>query len=811
MELSKMVFKIATATNAKSTAWKNKSFTWAQLVEKFASAKVTEETYREFISASKAEQGNIKDVGAFMGGELFGNRRNKNNVGERSLLALDIDFGESDFPDKFYGIINCACIIHGTHKHNPKANVYRYRVIIPLSEPVDSEQYEAIARKVAELTGIDLYDRTTFQPERCMFYPSVSRDVDFDFVDFSQLNEETLDVQKYLGYYENWRDVTEWAYHKDEKGEARNLAREQQNPTLKDGIVGDFCRAYTISEAIEKYLPEVYEPTDKEDRWTYTGGSTSGGMLTFDDMFAYSFHNNDPIQGNHVFNAFDLVRVHLFGKMDKGQDKRPSMDAMAELVNKDEKVAAARATRLTAKAAAIVDDFEELYSDEVPEATDVEAVTEEYTDAMAELETDKRGAYLPSAKNLGLIMQHDPALKGLIARDLFKERRVVTRVPIWRPKDNTSDFQDVDFSGVRKHIEDMYGITSSAKIDDAIALSAEQNSFHPVQSYLTGLVWDGVPRVDTVLIDIMGAEDNIYTREAFRIMLVGAVKRIFQKGCKFDSMLVMVADQGTGKSTLCKKLGKNWFSDSLTSMEGTRAFEQLQGSWIIEVGELSAMKKAEVELVKNFITKTEDSFRPAYGRVTKNFPRQCVFIGTTNKDEFLKDATGGRRFLPVRCKVNPNTHLIFEPAIDDFVDQLWAEAVQMYYRKVSTLLSPEAEMIAEAGREEHYEADPRTSAIQKYVDMYVPLCWDKMNQLERKMYYANYDEDEVDKEKCMLMDFVSAPAVLVEALDFEIGKIKRTDAADITGVLNRMPGWERGVRRCKAHGQQRGYVRKDKC
>ena len=309
MELSKMVFKIATATNAKSTAWKNKSFTWAQLVDKFTSARVTEETYREFISASKAEQGNIKDVGAFMGGELFGNRRNKNNVGERSLLALDIDFGDADFPERFYGIINCACIIHGTHRHNPQANVYRYRVILPLSEPIDSEQYEAVSRKVAELTGIDLYDRTTFQPERCMFYPSVSRDVPFDFVDYSQINDEPLDVQKYLGYYEDWHDTSEWAYHKDEKGEVRSLAKAQQDPTLKEGIVGDFCRAYSISEAIKEYLSDVYEPTEKPDRWTYTGGSTSGGMLTFDDTFAYSYHNNDPIQGNHVFNAYDLVPV----------------------------------------------------------------------------------------------------------------------------------------------------------------------------------------------------------------------------------------------------------------------------------------------------------------------------------------------------------------------------------------------------------------------------------------------------------------------------------------------------------------------
>ena len=162
-------------------------------------------------------------------------------------------------------------------------------------------------------------------------------------------------------------------------------------------------------------LSDVYEPTEQDDRWTYTGGSTSGGMLTFNDMFAYSFHNNDPIQGNHVFNAYDLVRVHKFGKLDKGADRKNSTEAMNELVNKDAKVAAARARMLAVKAGEIMDDFDDVI--EVEEATDNEVATT-YEDAMAKLETDKRGAYLPSAKNLGLIMKYDPNLKGLIARDL---------------------------------------------------------------------------------------------------------------------------------------------------------------------------------------------------------------------------------------------------------------------------------------------------------------------------------------------------------------------------------------------------------
>ena len=131
----------------------------------------------------------------------------------------------------------------------------------------------------------------------------------------------------------------------------------------------------------------------------------------------------------------------------------------------------------------------------------------------------------------------------------------------------------------------------------------------------------------------------------------------------------------------------------------------------------------------------------------------------------------------------------------------------MYYSKTSTLLSPEAEALAEQYREEHYESDPRSCAVQKYAEMYVPLDWEKLNSLERKMYFANYDESEVDKSKCMLIDFLSVPAVLIEALDIEVGKIKRTDAADAAAILSKLAGWERAVRRSKAYGQQRGYAR----
>ena len=818
MEIRDLKITIATAASAVSTSWKNKVLTWGEFVTMMSNARVTNETYREFMSMPKAEQGRVKDVGAFVGGELLSRKRTKANIGERSLIALDIDFGEKDFAEQFGATIQKAFFIHGTHKHNFDKGVYRYRILMPIDRPVDNEEYEALTRKVAELTGMDLYDRTTFQPERCMFFPSVPSDVPYYFEDFTDVYPEVLEVDKYLDMYEDWSDTTEWAYHKDEKGEARNLAKEQQDPTLKTGSIGDFCRAYTISEAIEKYLPEIYTPTDKPDRWTYTGGSTSGGMITYDDLFAYSHHSTDPIQGNHVFNAYDLVRIHLFGKLDKRADSKVSITEMNRLVYNDEKVKALLAKKNGEEAAETLAEFNVLKVDDTPvvDAEDrgneprrltADEVGEQIAAVTAQLDDDGKGGVANSSKNISIILRKDPLIGKLIARDLFKDRRVVSRTPHWRLKDTSLDFQDVDFAGIRKHIEDIYGVSSVQKVDDAIALEAEFNAFHPIQDYLNGLSWDGIPRVERLLIDYMGAEDSQYSKDAIRVMLVGAVKRVFEKGCKFDTMLVMKSDQGAGKSTLIRMLGKKWFSDSLTSMDGKDAFEQLQGNWLIEVAELSAMRKSEVESIKNFISKTEDSFRPAYGRVTKNFPRQCVFFGTTNKDDFLKDATGNRRFIPVEVKANARTHELFEPAFENYVDMVWAEAVAMYRAGATTLLSRESEAAAEERRAAHLERSGWHGEVDKYLNMKVPADWGTMSSVERSMYFDNYDE-EMTAADYQVMSETSVRAIMAEVC--KSNNADRRLSNEIKDLMLGFKDWEfRGmVGTDKTYGKQASYVRK---
>jgi predicted P-loop ATPase len=250
----------------------------------------------------------------------------------------------------------------------------------------------------------------------------------------------------------------------------------------------------------------------------------------------------------------------------------------------------------------------------VEKEVDPEAESVEW---MKELEVDTRGAYLSSDANLNLIFANDPRLKRLFRQNDFDGKRYVFGNLPWRRVVKPEPVKNVDYSGVRNYLGCVYGITSSLKIDDAMALEFERNHFHPILDYLNDLKWDGIQRVDKLLIDYMGADDNIYSREAIRKMLVGAVARVMNPGVKFDLVLMLVGPQGSGKSTFIKKLGKSWFSDTFLTVQGKEALEQIQGAWLIEIAELSGLRKAEVESVKHFISKSEDSFRPAYARTSE--------------------------------------------------------------------------------------------------------------------------------------------------------------------------------------------------
>lgn len=782
---------IAVGMSARSKTWKNKTLLWSEFVARIQEPHYTNETYKEFIASNKEEQSKIKDVGGYVGGYLRNGRRNPENVVHRQLITLDIDFAHLDFWDDFCMQFDNAAILHGTHKHIDADP--RYRLIIPIDREVTPDEYVAISRKVAGLLGIDLFDNTTFEVNRLMFWQSTPRDVEYYF---RVQDGPFISADEILASYIDWKDTSLWPTALPTDAHFTQGGKKQEDPTEKKGIIGAFCRAYGIEEAIETFLSEDYVPA-MEGRYTYTKGSTAAGLIIYEDKYAYSHHGSDPCSGK-LSNSFDLVRLHLYGHLDSAgaTGSRPkSFVAMEELARKDKKV----------KKLIAVENIDSARYDfaENPEGQNDEDTAQEYVDFMAELETDSKGNYLSTATNINIILANDPRLRGAFKYNDFDTKRYVYTSLPWRRVESPEPVKNVDYSGVRNYIESIYGISGTLKIDDSLALEFEKNSFHPIKDYLEGLKWDGVKRLDTLLVDYFGAEDNQYNREAIRKMLVAAVARIFNPGCKFDLVLTLVGDQGTKKSSFIKKLGKSWFSDTFMTVQGKEALEQIQGAWLIEMAELSGLRKAEVEAIKHFISKQEDSFRPAYARASETFKRQCVFFGTTNKKDFLTDATGNRRFMPVDVNKLQVSKDVWSD-LDQEVDSIWAEAVELYNNGETLYLSAAAEAIAKTEQLKHCEVDDRKGLIEQYLDRLLPKNWESL-ELDTRRMFLSQEQDQGTETR----DFVCMAEIWCECLGKAKEDMSRYNTREINEILKGLEGWEysSSTKNFKIYGKQKYYTR----
>ncbi len=786
------LLNIATGLSAASKVWKNTKISWQDLVIKLSTATVTPETHKQFIGASKAEQGKIKDMGGFVGGFLTNGRRGKTDVLYRQLIALDIDFSHENFWWDFTMLFDCAAVIHSTHKSCPTSP--RHRLLIPLNREVSSEEYQAIARKVAGDLNIELFDQSTFDVNRLMFWPSVPVDVPYYF---EYQDGEFLDADYILGRYTDWHDTSEWPTAASYTDTIKQAIKKQEDPAEKKGIVGVFCRAYTIHDVISCFLAEEYEATS-DGRYTYTKGTTAAGMVTYDDKFAYSHHGTDPA-GGRLCNAFDLVRIHKFGHLDSGKEKneqdRKSFKAMEEFAAKDSRTKRHIADEKFAEAK-----FEFAQNLETPIADIDNSWTEE-------LEANTRGEYENSASNLNLIIQHDQMLKGAFKLNTFDNKRYVTHSLPWRKINKIEPLRDVDYAGIRNYIECVYGIVANQKVDDALSLEFEKKCFHPIIDRLKSLKWDGKKRIDTLLIDYFGAVDNAYTRAAIRKMLCAAVARVVEPGVKYDLMLVLSGEQGTYKSTFIKKLGMDWFSDTFTTVQGKEAFEQIQGAWIIEIAELAGLKKAEVETIKHFIAKREDSFRPAYGRVVETYRRQCVFFGTTNRNDFLRDPTGNRRFMPIDVRPEFVIKSVVNDLTDYEVDQIWAEAYQLYLNGEPLYLIGEEDKFAKIEQHKHAEADERQGLVEEYLSRLYPANWDTLDIFERRRWL----EDPLSKKGQVPKDFVCVAEIWCECLGKDKTDMSRYNTRDINEILRSLPDWEpvASTKNFVIYGKQKYYKRKD--
>lgn len=788
------VVTIAVGSSRRCTQWQNKEMLWSELANRLAIPTKTTESMVEYKRMPKAKRDDIKDVGGFVGGTLRGGRRKADAIIQRRLLTLDIDsvpVGEDVWP-AFELVLGCAAVLYSTHSHT--ARDQRLRLVIPLSRPVSPDEYAAVARRIAGDIGIDMCDDTTFEPHRLMYWPSTSIDAPFRY---EMIDEPWLDVDEQLKRYTDWRDPTEWPVSSRKTDIMSRLVKKQGDPYEKPGIVGAFCRVYPIEEAIEQFLPSTYTRCEN-GRYTYTGGSTSGGLVIYESgKFAYSHHGTDPISGK-LCNSFDLVRLHMFGDRDDDitpgtpVNRLPSYIAMSEFAIED---------------SAVVEDLNMHKLADIVSALDEEGDADN-AEWVKTLEVSLKGAILPTIDNALIILRNDPNIKGNYYYDAFRERPIVCGNLPWQDFDKRQSdcWADADDAGLRRHLEKFYKIESAVKIRDAVELAMLEHTRHPVREYLNGLIWDGVKRADTLFIDYLGAEDSVYTREVTRKALLGAVARIISPGCKHDHVLVLVGPQGCRKSTTLAKLGKSWFSDSLYTMTGKDAYEQLQGYWIIEMGEMAATKKADLEQIKQFVSKQTDSYRAAYARRTQEHPRQCAFFGTTNDDEFLRDSTGGRRFWPVTVTDAGKSR--GDALTPEIVDQIWAEIVVRYNAGEAWYLSDEVEAMAKEVQEKHTEMNGKQGLIENFLNMLLPEDWDDRDLDQRMLFLNGGFGGEAETGTVPRMK-VCALEIWQELFHGDPKGFTPLQAREINNMLRRIQGWTAcSSAPCgKLYGRQRCFVR----
>lgn len=799
-----------------SMQWTQTTMLWSELCARLKTPVRTGETVEEYHQMKKADQGKLKDIGGFVGGTLNGLQRKAINVTGRDLITLDLDAikpGDTDNVVRTVDSLGMAYAIYSTRSHTEHRP--RLRVVVPTDRTMTVDEYEPIARKLASLIGIGMCDGTTFEASRLMYWPSCPKDAQYVYV---VGDKRFLSADGMLGLYEDWHDVRSWAQvpgHEASQRE-RQLLAKQGDPKTKHGIVGAFCRVYGIREALDEYLPHAYvEVEGSADRLTFATGSTVAGAVIYDDdQFLYSHHNTDPC-GGQLVNAFDLVRLHKFHDLDEtAKDgtpvhKLPSYTAMSKLAMQDKAVVAElNAARAQESAQNVFADLIQKEEKGKQELTDLNpnALTDVDWMKTSTLKYDDNGRVKPTLDNMLKILVHDQALSGRIAFDRFASRYVAKGALPWNMTPGTRLWTDADDAGLRWYLENKYEVTGRDKVQDAMIMNAEQNGFNEVLDYLKSLKWDGVPRLDTLFIDYLGAEDNIYTRAVARKSLTAAVARAFEPGCKYDTMPILIGRQGAGKSTLIRTMGKKWYADGLSTFEGKEAAENIQGKWIIEAGEMAGYTRAEENASKQFLSRQVDVFRQAYGRRTQEYPRRCVFFGSSNQYEFLKDITGNRRFWPIDIEAQKPAKNVYVNLPGE-VDQIWAEAVVRYKNGEPLIIEDNEDVLrlAETARETHMESNSKQGLINEFLLQKVPKNWNTMSRSARRTYLTMGSH--TPDEELEYRDRICAVEVWYECFGQDPVRMKKTDTREINQILMDSPYTEGKAKlmRFGEYGVQRGF------
>lgn len=757
-------YRIVTAPKRDSRHWTPSTITWSRIV------------------AWCSNPGSVKEAGNYILGDLRPStvthpgdpnpctniHRRKGDVVSRGVLTLDVDHPTADFVDAAMLLLPGAALIHTTFSSSPDSP--RYRVLIPLDRALLPDEYVTACRSVMRMLGEEQFDPGSSQPERYMFRPAAQHP---EWFSWWEIPGDPTPAEVLL------------SDHEDDLSSKEAPSTRKRDPFTVEGTVGSFNRAYADDwqQLIDAYeLP--YEP-DGVDRWHLVGARSVAGMGPIGPGLVFSHHATDPAAGV-ACSAFDLVRLHRFGFLDEDAkpgtpiNKMPSTLAMLDLAVIDHRVMAELFTA----------DFDEELND----------IAEEHA-WKTQLRLRRNGDFVDCISNWDLVKKHDPIFSLLYYNELSLSVETEGNLP-WRPLGRGGPvFTSVDRAALAHHLERTYRVRPARFfVDELVNTTAQQRFVNPIREYLNSLEWDGTPRLEECL---PGVKPTDYTRMVARKSMVAAVARQLDPGCKWDHSLVLFGPEGLGKSWWIDKISRG-FSASLGRIGDKDTLLTMQRSWIMVSDEGHSLRKADADVQKEFLTRCEDVFRLPYERESIVHPRRCVIWGTTNDEVFLRRQEGNRRFLIVHCEERVDFTLL----TDEYIDQLWAEAVHLY-RGGETLFLGELESEnAVRERERFTEEDALGGLLQEYLDTLVPPTWDQMSTDSRKLWLAN-QADGLEAPGTELQTVVCSVQLWAEALGRRPGEHRRLDLLEISNAMKRVPGWEMlpGRHRLPNYGPQQAFGR----
>ena len=400
------------------------------------------------------------------------------------------------------------------------------------------------------------------------------------------------------------------------------------------------------------------------------------------------------------------------------------------------------------------------------------------------LEGTQKGGVKNSIKNCLTVFQRDPLLRGAVSYNILSERVDIVKPLGWERTSAT--LTDMDMKYLLLYLEEHYGLTSEKKVENAIQIVANENRYHPVRDYLNSLQWDGTERIRYALHHFLGADTDEYTFEALKLFMMGAIRRVFQPGSKFEVMLCLVGGQGAGKSTFFRLLAvkDEWFSDDLKKLDDENVYRKLQGHWIIEMSEMIATANARsIEEIKSFLSRQKETYKVPYETHPADRLRQCVFGGTSNAMDFLPlDRSGNRRFLPVQvCPEQAEVHILEDEAASrSYLQQVWAEAMTIYRAGGWKLtFSPEMVRYLKEHQKDLMPEDTKAGMIQAFLDSYTG-------------------------------DTVCSKQLYKEALNHAFDEPKQWEIREINEIMNQcVTGWTyfSNPRSFAGYGRQKGWER----